>query len=149
MYDHILVPTDGSRGIEQTVEEATGLAGLTGATIHGLYVIDTRDYSALPETKWVAVEDELRAEGERALTSIETAARDRGVDVVTAIERGIPHEEIRQYASDNEIDLVVMGTHGRSGINRFLLGSVTENVVRSADVPVLVIRIGDEIESEE
>lgn len=108
-----------------------------------MYVIDTRDYSTLPESKWLTLEDELRAEGEHAVADVADRAERAGVTVTTTIERGIPHEEILAYADANDVDVIVMGTHGRTGLNRFLIGSVTEKVIRSADVPVLVIRISD------
>jgi len=149
MYDRILVPTDGSAGVELTTEEATDLAAVSGATIHGLYVVDTRDYSTLSESKWLPIETELEEAGERALAEIERAATDAGVESTTAIERGIPHEEILKYVDAHAIDLVVMGTHGRTGLNRFLIGSVTEKVVRSAEVPVLVVHIAADAGSEE
>ena len=141
MYGRILVPTDGSDGSRRAIEEAVGMAELTGATLHGLYVVDTRDYNTLPESKWLDLEDELRAQGEDALDVVRDAA-ESGVEVETRIERGIPHEEILAYAEAEGIDLVVMGTHGRTGLDRFLIGSVAEKVVRSADVPVLVINLG-------
>ena len=141
MYDRILVPTDGSEGNALTIAEAIDLAQLTGAAIHGLYVIDTRDYSTLPESKWIALEEELQSVGDNALRSIQEAATDAGLEVNTSVTRGIPHREILSYADETDIDLIIMGTHGRTGLNRFLIGSVTENVLRSATVPVLVIRI--------
>jgi nucleotide-binding universal stress UspA family protein len=143
MYDEILVPTDGSEGSAEAIEEAVELAATTGATVHGLFVIDTRDYSALSETQWLAVEDELRAAGESALETVIDRAAAAGVDAETTIERGVPHEEILGYADEAGADLVVMGTHGRTGLGRFLIGSVAEKVIRSADVPVLVIRVAD------
>lgn len=141
MYDRILVPTDGSEGNEKTIAEAVDLALLTGASIHGLYVIDTRDYSTLPESKWITLEEGLRAEGERALGPVRKEASRADIEVYTSIERGIPHEKIVEYADDHDVDVIIMGTHGRTGLDRFFLGSVTEKVLRSADVPVLVLRI--------
>ncbi|MFW6385169.1 MAG: universal stress protein, partial [Halodesulfurarchaeum sp.] len=114
----------------------------TGASIHGLYVIDTRDYSTLPESNWIGLmEEELEAEGERALESVRRRAERADVDVSTSLERGVPHKKIVEYVDDHDIDLVVMGTHGRTGLDRFLIGSVTEKVLRSADVPLLIVRI--------
>jgi nucleotide-binding universal stress UspA family protein len=144
MYDRILVPTDGSDGVEAVLDEAIELAELTGATLHGLYVVDARDYSTLPEAKWLSIAEELESAGERALETVTERAEAAGVDVETTIERGVPHEQILEVASANGADLVAMGTHGRSGLNRFLLGSVTEKVVRGADVPVLVVRIQEQ-----
>lgn len=141
MYDRILVPTDGSDGVDRVLDEAVELAELTGATIHGLYVVDARDYSTLPEAKWLSIAEELESAGERALETVTERAEAAGVDVETDIDRGVPHEQILDTASETDADIVAMGTHGRSGLNRFLLGSVTEKVVRGADVPVLVVRI--------
>jgi len=62
--------------------------------------------------------------------------------VTTAVERGIPHETVLEYAVANDVDLVVMGTHCRTGLDRVLLGSVAERVVRRSPVPVLVVRAG-------
>ncbi|MFB6106575.1 MAG: universal stress protein [Halobacteriaceae archaeon] len=143
MYRTILVPTDGSDGAQRAIQEAVSLADLTGATVHGLYVVDTRDYNTLPESKWVSLQDELRAEGERALDAVQAAAEDADVAVETAVVRGVPHEEILDYAADHDADLLVMGTHGRTGFDHFLLGSVTEKVVRRSPVPVHVVRLDD------
>ncbi|MFB6079752.1 MAG: universal stress protein [Haloferacaceae archaeon] len=144
MYQRILIPTDGSEGAGKAIREGVGLADLTGATVHGLYVVDTRDYNTLPESKWVTLQDELEAEGERAIEALRSEADAAGVDAVTAVVRGIPHEEILSYAEDNDVDLVVMGTHGRTGFDHFLLGSVTEKVIRRSSVPVHVVRLDDD-----
>jgi len=144
MYEHILIPTDGSDGARKAIREAVELADLTDATVHGLYVIDTRDYNTLPESKWLSLQDEFESAGETATAVVQSEADARDVDAVTSITRGVPHEEILQYTEDNDIDLVVMGTHGRSGFNRFLLGSVTEKVLRQSPVPVHVVRINED-----
>jgi len=62
------------------------------------------------------------------------------VSVVTAVRTGAPYERILDYADQEGADMVVMGTHGRTGVDRYLLGSVTEKVVRTADIPVLTVR---------
>jgi nucleotide-binding universal stress UspA family protein len=144
MYERILVPTDGSPGGGDAVEEALDIAELSGGTVHALFVVDTRDYSTLPEAKWLTLESELEGRGEQAVAAVADRAEEREVPVETAIERGVPHERILEYADEQDVDVVVMGTHGRSGLDRFLIGSVTEKVVRSADVPVLTVRIAAE-----
>ena len=144
MYRHVLIPTDGSDGAQRAIREGVELAELTGATVHGLYVVDTRDYNTLPESKWLSLQDELEAAGDAAVATVRTEAEAAGVDVETAIARGVPHSVILDYVDANEIDLVVMGTHGRTGFNRFLLGSVTEKVIRSSAVPVHVVRIDED-----
>ena len=82
-------------------------------------------------------------EGERAVAVVADRAAERGVPAETAVERGVPHEAILEYAAENDADAIVMATHGRTGVERFLLGSVTERVVRRSPVPVLVVRVED------
>lgn len=145
MYDRILVPTDGSDGVERAIDEAVGLATAVGATIHALYVVDQRGYSTLPDTKWLTIEEALEHEGEAAVATVAERAADAGVDAETTVADGIPHRTILEYAADHDVDVIVMGTHGRSGLEHFLIGSVTEKVIRSADIPVLVVRLqGDD-----
>lgn len=139
MYERILVPTDGSAATESAIDHAVGLARQYHATLHAVYVVDVGAYSSL-EAGADVVADELRSEGEAAVEAIAARAADVGVDVETAIETGIVHRAIVDYVADNDIDLVVMGTHGRTGVGRFLLGSVAENVVRTAEAPVLTVR---------
>ncbi|MFC6836669.1 universal stress protein [Halomarina ordinaria] len=140
MYDSILVPTDGSDHAEAAVDEALDLAAETGATLHVLYVLDVRELSTLPEEQWLSVEEALDDVGDRAVGRVEERAEEVGVSVTTAVEPGIPSETIVDYAGDNDVDLVVMSTHGRTGLSHLLLGSVAEKVVRRSPVPVLVVR---------
>jgi nucleotide-binding universal stress UspA family protein len=142
MYDSILIPTDGSEGVDRAIEEAIELAALTDATVHALYVVDTRNFAALPDAKWVTIEDALEDEGREAVTEIADRAEDAGVNPVTVVEQGTPHEKIVEYADTKDIDLIVMGTHGQRGIDRVLLGSVTENVLRGTERSVLVKEVG-------
>lgn len=80
----------------------------------------------------------------RAVDHVEDEATTTGLDVVTSVEYGIPHEVILEYCTDEGIDMVVMGTKGRTGLDRVLVGSVTERVVRMADVPVVTVRLSSE-----
>jgi nucleotide-binding universal stress UspA family protein len=145
MYDHILVPTDGSPGVERAVEHAVDLAAAHGATLHALYVVNTASYSSMPmETSWEHVRDMLGEEGEQALERVQELVEPEGVGVETIVVDGSPSREIVHYAEDGGIDLIVMGTHGRGGIDRLLLGSVAERVVRASKVPVLTVRVGDD-----
>lgn len=146
MYDDILVPSDGSEGVQRAIEEGIDLAALTDATVHALFVVDTRDYAPLPDAEWVTIEGALREGGEEAVEAVSDRARAAGVDARTAIRAGTPHAEILAYADEHDVDLLVMGTHGQTGLDRVLLGSVTDKVVRQTERPVLVRRIGDEHE---
>jgi nucleotide-binding universal stress UspA family protein len=145
VYEEILVPTDGSHAAEAAIEQAIGLAEQYGARIHALYVVDVNAYSTI-ETGTDVVLSSLEKEGTEAVEAIARAAGDAGVDVTTEVVTGTPYRDILEYADERGVDLIVMGTHGRRGLDRYLLGSVTEKVVRSADVPVLTVRETEEEE---
>ena len=141
MYDRILVPTDGSTEGERAVEYAFELARLHDAEIYAIYVVNAASYGGLPmETAWDGISDALREEGQEAVDRVKELAPD-DVSVETAVLEGTPSRVIVEEASPENCDLVVMGTHGRGGIDRLLLGSVTERVVRSAPVPVLTVHV--------
>lgn len=142
MYDAILVPTDGSEGTRTVLEHALSIAADNEATVHGLYVLDRRRYTAAPADGTEKVKAELRDEGERALGSIRATVEDAGLAGETTLQDGIPHRTILDYAAEHEIDLIVIGTHGRTGPDRLVtLGSTTDRVVKNGDVPVLVVDI--------
>lgn len=145
MYDTILVPTDGSSAVVEAVERAVDLAERYDATVHALYVVDSSAYGTL-DTSTSVVVDALEDEGETAVNYVADEAEAAGVPVETAVVTGTPHRTIMDYVDDHDVDMVVMGTHGRRGFDRFLLGSVTEKVVRTAPVPVLTVRVPDEAE---
>ncbi|WP_254839632.1 universal stress protein [Natronomonas marina] len=139
MYDRILLPTDGSDATNRAVEQAVGLARETGAELHVLFVVEDIPYA--PEMMDDTVEKQLREIGEEALEKIRERADEAGVEVVADIREGAPHTAILEYADEAGVDAIVMGTHGRSGLDRYLLGSVTERVVRTAEIPVLTVRM--------
>jgi nucleotide-binding universal stress UspA family protein len=141
MYDRILVPTDGSDPAMAATEHALAVAERFGATVHALYVVDTDGIAhEAPELGLDVLRDALHEEGETATGTVETRAEAQGVDVTAAVVEGIAEDAIVDYADEHGIDLIVMGTHGRHGVDRYLVGSVTERVVRRTDVPTLVVR---------
>jgi nucleotide-binding universal stress UspA family protein len=142
VYDRILVPTDGSDGGERAVQHAVDLAVAHGATIHALYVINAASFAGLPtEASLEGVDEMLRADADDAVATVEAIADDYDVPCETAIRDGDPSKRIVQYAEAEDCDLIVMATHGRGGIDRLLLGSTAEAVIRSAEVPVTTIRL--------
>lgn len=144
MYEEILVPTDGSSPSLGALDEAAELAASQDATIHVVYVLDA---TMLGDVGDVTVLESLEETAENAVERAVARAEEAGVAAVEGtVERGTPHRTILQYIDDHDIDLVVMGTHGRTGLNRLLLGSVTEKLVRLSPVPVLTIRPEDEPE---
>ncbi|KAB1188475.1 MULTISPECIES: universal stress protein [Haloferax] len=148
MYSEILVPTDGSKAAERAIQHALDIAQTYGARIHALYVVDTSIYTSLDAGADVVI-DALEREGKVATRHVEEAADAAGVDVDTEVVTGTAYRSIHKYIEDHDIDLVVMGTHGRTGLSHYLLGSVTERVVRTSTVPVLTVRLGDEEAEEE
>jgi nucleotide-binding universal stress UspA family protein len=141
-YTDVLVPTDGSEGAEAAVDHGIDFARMVDADVHGLYVTDVRaTVPSADDGSQTAILELLESEGERAIEYVETAGREAGLDVTTSIVRGTPYAQIREYVVANDVDLIAMGTHGRTGIERYLLGSVAEKVVRTADVPVLTVQV--------
>lgn len=146
MYARILVAVDGSPGSARAVAHAIALSKAFGAVLRVLHVVDMGWLALGPE---LAVDTQRlaaarRAEGERTVTAALETARAAGVPVETSlVETGAPGQrvpsQIVQEAQAWHADLLVLGTHGRSGAERLLLGSVAEGVARRASVPVLLV----------
>ncbi|WP_135820101.1 universal stress protein [Halostella litorea] len=154
MYDNILIPTDGSEPARRSIRHGVDIAERYGATVHALYVVDlqatnyslgTEQVERLRQGK-LSEMPEVQQKAEEATAEVARQAADAGLEAVEHVAVGSPHDEIVAYIADNDIDLAVMGSHGRSGISRMLLGSVTERVVRTATIPVLVVDARDEEE---
>ncbi|RQH00466.1 universal stress protein [Natrarchaeobius oligotrophus] len=136
-YDEILFPTDGSEGSMTAFEHAIAQARLHDARLHVLYVVDTT-YAGVGSMD--AAITALRERGETTVEDVAERAQAAGIEVVRHVGEGDPYRTIIGYADEREIELIVMGTSGRSGLDRYLLGSVAEKVVRTADAPVLTVR---------
>jgi nucleotide-binding universal stress UspA family protein len=141
MYDRILVPTDGSEGSRAAVEHAVDLATTFDAVLHALYVVDA---GVGVDGGVLGTLDAFEAAGEDAVEEVARRAAAAGVETVTDVVQGTPHRAILDHVDEHAVDLVVMGTHGRTGLDRYLLGSVAEKVVRLSDGPVLTVRIPED-----
>ncbi|NJD54615.1 MAG: universal stress protein [Candidatus Methanoperedens sp.] len=154
IYKKILIATDGSEHVKKAVTYAIELAKLSGAELHAVYVIslvspsinldieadyDSKSYNSADITI-EGLKRILKREGDAAIKYIEDLAKGEGLDVVKWIVEGLPAEEILKLAEEQSIDLIVMGTLGRSGIEKFLLGSVADKVIRGSGIPVLTVR---------
>ena len=144
-FENILVPTDGSEGARAAARPAAAVAMPTDATVHALSVVDVRSMGV--DVRSDLILDELQHVAQDAVGTIEDDLATEGVGSIrTEIVHGVPYQAIQAYVEDNDVDLVVMGTHGRTGLERYLLGSVTEKLVRTAPVPVLTVRAPEEAE---
>lgn len=147
MYDRILVPTDGSDVAQTAVDQAVDIAAKYGADVHALYIADTdaiayslgaEQVDRIRQGKFSEM-TELQEKAEAATGYVREEGEKHGIDVTEHHAGGQPHDMIADYAEDHDVDLIVMGSHGRAGVRRALLGSVTERTLRSTHVPVLVV----------
>jgi nucleotide-binding universal stress UspA family protein len=137
---HILVPHDFSETAENALSFALSLAEKLGSRVTILHVYETPAY-AFPEGPALTLEMTVQIEkaAATALAAVAARARRPGVEATTQLRQGSPWREIDAAARQAHADLIVMGTHGRRGLARALLGSVAEKVVRTASCPVLTV----------
>ena len=145
LYKKILIATDGSEYIKKGVTHAIELAKLYGAELQAVYVMDIKvDYGPKSylstDISTEGLENFLRHEGEEATKHIEEQAAQEGLSVKKWIVKGYPAEELLKLADEQSIDMIVMGTLGRSGIEKYGLGSVSDKVIRNSRIPVVTIR---------
>ncbi|WP_256727661.1 universal stress protein [Candidatus Nanohalobium constans] len=140
MYRRILVTTDGSDGSLDAVDHARVLAEKFDAELYILYVVDV---SAGPQSISDVVVESLREIGFKVTKEIQEELEDEGIQADAFVEYGSPGETILDFADERGVDLIIMSSHGRTGIDRFLLGSVTEKVIRNSKMPVLTVKYQD------
>ena len=140
---NILVATDFGEAADAALTYGRTLAGAFGATLHVLHVVDTASFNTVVADAYAGAPDLLEQAEEAARIQLDERVRDSdgsGPPMKKALRRAhIPAPAITQYATDERIDLIVMGTHGRRGVAHLLMGSVAERVVRTASCPVLTV----------
>src|SRR5262245_18762014 len=146
MYERILVPIDGSATSNRGLAEAIKLARLTGARLMLLHAIDTASVTVMPEAAIAAagVFDGLRDAGEQCVAHAMAAAKEAGLAAESLLLdtlNGRVSDLVVEQANKWRADLILIGTHGRRGVSRALLGSDAEQIVRTAPVPVRVVRM--------
>jgi nucleotide-binding universal stress UspA family protein len=141
-YEQLLIPTDGSPEAEAAVAHAVELANRYDATLHALSVADVSHFRGLDVDTSVIVEG-FEEEARTAVDYVADTGAEAGVTVKTTVGQGSVSETILEYIAENDIDLVVVGTRGHHGLERYLLGSVAERLVRRSPVPVLTVRTED------
>jgi nucleotide-binding universal stress UspA family protein len=145
IFRNIMVATDGSQLARKAVDSAILIAKQNEAKLYAVHVIDLQAYySSIPfsiDAEWMKVmEEHLRTQGKEAIAYVENAGRTANILVESANLEGNPADEIVNFAEKHDIDLIVMGSLGKTGIQGFLLGSVTENVIRHSKKSVFIMR---------
>jgi universal stress protein A len=146
-YKVILVPIDFSEHSKRTVEYAARFAARYRATVRLLHVFQIPDYAVTQYEHRQQGSEELKSqvdlaeeEAQENLSAFEQDLLNKGIDANAYLRVGYPFEEIVLMANDPDVDLIIIGSHGRSGIKRLLLGSTAERVVEHAPCPVLVVK---------
>lgn len=139
-YDEILVPTDGSDRAEAAVAHALAIGEQFDSRIHAVSVVNVGDLATgsemgLPEH----LLEELKSAADSATEAVVRRAEGAGLDAVSTTSVGRPKTDLLAYIEDHDVDLVCMGTHGRTGLDRVLVGSTAEALVRKSAVPVLTV----------
>ncbi|MCC4766912.1 universal stress protein [Methanosarcina sp. DH1] len=141
LFRNIVIATDGSKNVQRAISHGIEFAKLSGAIVHALYVVNTP--STISEN-WTAGKETIynimKNDGKKAVSKIKEIGEASGVEVREVLLEGYPSNEIIDFVENNNIDLIVMGSLGATGLERFLIGSVAETVVRGSKVPVLVVR---------
>lgn len=140
LYKRILIATDGKEYTKNSIDHGIEQAKNSGAKLYAFYVIDTVAYASVPmDSAWESELERLKQEGKAATKYVTDKAQAMGLEADRVIVEGRPADEIINYAENNSIDLIIMGTSGKNWWNRFLQGSVVEKVVHNSKIPVLIV----------
>ncbi len=140
MFEKILVATDGSEHGMRAARVGVAMARLSGGSVTAIYVADTSRTSHLPDDMLIySIRELLLKEGKEAVDQVEKLAKDAGVEFGGIVAEGNPGSEIIAQAEKAGMSIIIMGTVGRTGLDKFLLGSVAEKVVRNSRIPVLTV----------
>ena len=146
MYQRILIPVDGSPTSDRALGEALALARQQNAQLQLLHVIEDIHFVDIESSiNYAELQETMRSSGNKVLTQAQTAVQQAGMTAETKLLEASGKRVASVIVTEAgrwPADLIVIGTHGRSGFSRLLFGSVAEGVVRTAQVPVLLIRGG-------
>ena len=138
-YKKIMIATDGSDCSRLATDKGIELARLSGGTVYAVHVISTA-YLSPRGGGWELIHEELKKQGQQAVDYIKGFGEINGIKVESILLEGNPSEELIRYADEEKMDIVIMGTLGKTGLDRLLIGSVAGNLVRHSSVPVMVVR---------
>ena len=146
-FNNILVPTDGSEFTKPAIDRAVELAKAVGGRITAIYVIDHTVFGNIPmDSSVTSVYDMMNKEGHEATAYVKDLCEKNGIEAEELIVEGAPVKSIVSVSGD--YDIIVMGTLGRTGFAKLMMGSVAERVVRYAKCPVMVVRAASEEDSQ-
>ncbi|MCL7476093.1 MAG: universal stress protein [Methanosarcinales archaeon] len=141
IFKKIVIATDGSENSANAIKHAIELARISEASLSAVYVVDTGAFVSIPVDMAMGnMYEILKTEGDNAVKQVEDLAQAAGIETERFTIEGHPAEEIIKFSENISADLIVMGTLGKSGLDRFLLGSVAEKVSRNSQTPVMVVR---------
>ncbi|MCK5661384.1 MAG: universal stress protein [Methanosarcinales archaeon] len=141
----IMIATDGSKNINKAVDYALDIAKLANAKVHILYVVDTAAFASIPmDAAWESMYEILHEEGREAVGSIQKKAEEMGLFAESIVIEGHPSREIVEQSVERGMDVIIMGTMGKTGWNKLILGSVAAKVTQASPIPVMVVRADDE-----
>jgi nucleotide-binding universal stress UspA family protein len=145
MYRKIMVPLDGSQVAECVIPHIEAIAGKTAARVDLVTVVEpldipTRGQIAISDDEIKQIDNEGKNEATKYLKQVASRLTGAGVNADTVILTGKPADSIVSYAVNNGVDLIIMATHGRSGISKIFWGSVAEKILRATSIPVLLIK---------
>ena len=142
LYKKILLPTDGSKLSDKSEEHALLIAKATGAEIIALSVVENTFFRGLPADDTIMqVQQLLKNESRKNLDKVNELKEKAGYDINISLRvaEGHPADGILEIAKEEDVDLIVMGSSGKTGLDRFIIGSVAEKVVKGAKCAVLVV----------
>ena len=152
-FKKIMIATDGSTCSMLAADKGIELALLSRGTVYAIYVVSTaylsplnRDYFSFAglnpyyEPMYETMHETMIKQGQQAVDYVKSLGKTNGINVEPVLLEGNPSEELIRYAEEEQMDIIIMGTIGKKGLDRLLLGSVTGNLVHHSKVPVMVIR---------
>ena len=147
-FKKIMIATDGSVCSRIAADKGIEFARMSGGTVYAVHVLskaylsamDGESFSSMGMNPWESIKEEFQRQGEQAVNYVKDRGEMKGVNVESVLLEGNPSEELIKYAEEKNMDIIIMGTLGKTGLDRFLLGSVTENLVSHSKVPVMVIK---------
>jgi nucleotide-binding universal stress UspA family protein len=139
-FKKIMVATDGSICSRLAANRGIELARFSGGTVYAVYVVSTDYFSSMAlDFFWERMHEDLKKEGQQAVNYIKYLGEMKKVNVESVLLEGHPADELIRYAEKEQMDIIITGSLGKNELDRLILGSVAENLVRHSKVPVMVV----------